>query len=395
MIYPVKYFHSQMRGAPTVSGLAGSLIGMLNACLLTGFGLTTVTGISVSGGVATATVGAGNSFEEGAVVLMDGDMPAELKGEVRALTSASASFSYATAAADGTYTGSFTAKYAPVGQWEKAFSGANLAAYRSVDPESNGHYLRVDDTLAQKVRLRGFESMTDVNTGTGPFPTDTQMSGGGWLWKSLNVNSVPVRWKVFADSRYFIFCVAPGYSSSVGQTPAPARAFGDPISLAPGGDGFGTVLHVTEDSVNDFNRGALDRHGLLSANNQNLICSPRAPVGLGGAVLTNAISSPGSINFWSGNDPFFGSFPPSANGALLLARAFYDTGGRGQPRSMAPGFYYIPQTNVASFVDDGDVLMGAGELAGRRLIAVRTANAPAAWANTLGVYLVDATGPWR
>ena len=64
MIYPVKYFHSDMRGAPTINGTPGALIAALDACLITGFGLTTVTGISVSGGVATATVSAGNSFEQ-------------------------------------------------------------------------------------------------------------------------------------------------------------------------------------------------------------------------------------------------------------------------------------------------------------------------------------------
>ena len=54
--YSVKWFTSDMRGAPVVSGTAGTLIAMLDACLVTGFGVVTATSVTVSGGVATATL---------------------------------------------------------------------------------------------------------------------------------------------------------------------------------------------------------------------------------------------------------------------------------------------------------------------------------------------------
>ena len=37
----VKWFSSDMRGAPTINGTVGSLIPALDACLLTGFGAVT------------------------------------------------------------------------------------------------------------------------------------------------------------------------------------------------------------------------------------------------------------------------------------------------------------------------------------------------------------------
>ena len=48
--------------------------------------------------------------------------------------------------------------------WTKAFSGTNLAAYRQ--GAGSMCYLRVDDgTGSFKVKMRGYESMTDIDTG--------------------------------------------------------------------------------------------------------------------------------------------------------------------------------------------------------------------------------------
>ena len=69
MQYPVKYIHSGMRGAPVLSGTPGALIGVLDAFLLTGFGMVTAQRVTVSGGVATAHVQSGQSFDAGTVIL--------------------------------------------------------------------------------------------------------------------------------------------------------------------------------------------------------------------------------------------------------------------------------------------------------------------------------------
>jgi hypothetical protein len=39
-------------------------------------------------------------------------------------------------------------------------------------------------TPARPWRASGYESMSDVNTGTGPFPTAAQVAGGGYWEKS-------------------------------------------------------------------------------------------------------------------------------------------------------------------------------------------------------------------
>ena len=115
----VKWFSSDMRGAPTISGTPGALITALDACLITGFGAVTATGVTVSGGIATVGVPSGQTFAQHAVVLISGATPSALNGEHRVLTSSSTQITFATTAADGAATGTIEIRYAPVGQWEK------------------------------------------------------------------------------------------------------------------------------------------------------------------------------------------------------------------------------------------------------------------------------------
>ena len=51
-----KFFNENLPDAPVLNGVAGSLIGLLTACLVTGFGLRTAVSLVVSGGVATLTL---------------------------------------------------------------------------------------------------------------------------------------------------------------------------------------------------------------------------------------------------------------------------------------------------------------------------------------------------
>ena len=105
MTYPVKWFTSGMRGAPTISGTPGSRIAALDACLITGFGAVTATGVTVSGGIATLGVPSGQTFAQHAAVLISGATPSALNGEHRVLTSSSTQITVPTTAADGAASG--------------------------------------------------------------------------------------------------------------------------------------------------------------------------------------------------------------------------------------------------------------------------------------------------
>ena len=96
--YPVKYIHNAMRGAPQLSGTAGTLIAVLDAFLLTGFGQVTALSVNVAGGIATATLQSGQSFDKDCIVLVEGATPAALNGEARVISTSSTSITWATTA---------------------------------------------------------------------------------------------------------------------------------------------------------------------------------------------------------------------------------------------------------------------------------------------------------
>jgi hypothetical protein len=129
----VKYFHGSMPGAPVLSGTAGALINVLDACLVNGFGVSAVASLVVAGEVATATISGGHSGEVGSVMTVAGATPSGLNGEKKVLSVGGGNTTLtfdATGIADQTATGSITIKVSGAG-WVKAFSGTNLAAYRA------------------------------------------------------------------------------------------------------------------------------------------------------------------------------------------------------------------------------------------------------------------------
>lgn len=228
----VKFFNENLPDAPVLNGVAGSLIGLLTACLVTGFGLRTAVSLVVSGGVATLTLAneAKNANRLHTVVLVEGVTGAltALNGEQKITFASPTELKFATAAADGTATGAITVKTAPAG-WEKKFPGTNTAGFKSLDPASLGMHLWVNDSTTLDAKVRGFENMSGVDTGTGPFPTLVELASGGFWSKSSAANAVANRWDLFADSRLCYYCPA----SSSGATP---------LVSGQGGYWFGDVL---------------------------------------------------------------------------------------------------------------------------------------------------------
>ena len=388
----VKWFDNTMRGAPTINGTAGALIAALDACLITGFGPVAPTGITVSGGIATATLPSGQSFAQHAVVLVSGVTPSALNGEARVLTTSSTQITFATTAADGAASGTIEIRYAPVGQWQKVFTGTNKAVYRSTDVTGPRHYLRVDDTGTTTARVRAYESMTDVDTGTGPFPTDAQFTGGGHWQKSSAANDTGNRWLVFADSQAVLLAVAPVSGAIATSLGAPLRGFGYPIPLRPAGDAWCSFLAAGPWSTSGQNGAPLDG-GLPSARNNGHVAAPRGWSGLGSAVLLDPKPYTGG-NASSGSDTALGAFPSEIDGELKLSRMYLaEQGSNKPPRAVVPGVFHIPQVGAYGLLKDGDTQAGSGDLAGRTLLMVGTG--AALIAPPSGVYAVDITGPWR
>lgn len=201
----VKWFISSTSGAPVLRGQAGALIEVLDACLVNGFCVRTPDSFTVAGGVATLTFGGGNPYPQHAVIVITNASNATLNDEWRIATADATTITFnCPGVSNGTIT-SASAKLAPAG-WEKPFEdvGSHKAVYRSKNVFSTGHHLRVLDSATQYARVRGYESMSDVDTGVNPFPTLTQASESNASWpKSTSADATPRAWVVVGDSRFF------------------------------------------------------------------------------------------------------------------------------------------------------------------------------------------------
>ena len=226
-----------MQGAPTISGTVGAGITFLDALLIDGFGQLTLTSLSVTSAVATATISAGHAYKQWSVVEIAGATPTELNGRKRVLSVTATELTFAaTGVSDGTATGTITCKIPGAG-WTKPYTGTNLAAYRLNGTTGTGSYLRVDDTGTTEMRVVGYSAMTDINTGTDPFPTSAQVSGGGFMRKSSAASATARTWTMLADDRGFYLTVQVD-----GGTEYKAYWFGDFNSFSTGTTTWDCVL---------------------------------------------------------------------------------------------------------------------------------------------------------
>lgn len=387
----VKHFMSNMVGAPVLSGTAGALIAVLDACLVNGFDIKSTTSLVVASGVATLSFAGTHSATVESVVLVEGVTGplTALNGEQKVTAIGAGVVKFATAAADGTAAGTISFKMAPAG-WAKVFSGTNLAAYQSLDPTSTKMFLRVDDTGTTNCRVVGYESMTDINTGLGAFPTNSQFVGGGYWSKSSVASAAATMWVLVADSRKLVLHNAPYYASFVTYVGGITRSFGDETAYRPGGDAFACALSY---SINATLGGQSDGAPDNTFVTQHAM--PRNYTGLGSCVLHGPISFMGGG--LSGTDTALGSFPGAVDGGLRLIKKFLATAGSTPPRCEMTGLYHVPQSAAFDTFKTRDTIPGTGNLAGRKLMALNpsTSYTVAPVAATTGVSFVDITGPWR
>lgn len=389
-----KLITSTMAGAPVLSGTAGSLIAVLEAALVNGFGAVTVTGITVSGGIATAAVSAGHSFTVGSVALVAGAAPSTLNGEKRILSTAANSFTFdATGISDQTAAGSISAKVAAAG-WQRVFSGTNITCLKPTAPEATGCVLRIDDTGTTNARVRAYEAMTDANTGIGLTPLDSQVSGGLYWPKSPTADATSKPWTLIADDRAFYLCVAPA-----GQPHNFTIVFAGDIASLKSGDAYGYLLTGNSSNLTSLQEVPEGCVGFSQqGNNTSAAYLVRSHLGLGGSVLATrtgahhtAYGASMYTKVYAGASGYANgvSFPNGPNNGLLTCPLeVYEGGLRGR----LPGLLH-PLQGLGTVFAHGAFMDGTNDLAGRKLMAVLP-GWPGASSRTGGTVFFDITGPW-
>lgn len=236
-------FHSTDLGAPTLAGVAGAGITLLDALLINGYGVTSVSGITRSGGTVTVTTGVdhGKLFED--VIEIAGADQTDYNGKWKVLTvptSKTLTFDIGPLTPTTPATGTITVKKAGLG-WTKAFSDTNRAAYK-MPIGSNGFYLYVDDTTTTYMSVCIYETMSDIDTGTNPTPALATTS----VWnKSSTANSTTRPWAAYGDEYWLWF--APCYNATF-STRAAVFGAGDLIKVLST-DGYATAIIVCTSTV--------------------------------------------------------------------------------------------------------------------------------------------------
>ena len=386
----VKWAVSSMTGAPTLNGTAGSMIAVLDAFLVNGFGAKAVDSATVTDGICRMGITGGSAAQDHCVIQLAGltGSGVVLNGLQRVKTATASYVEFACDLPDGPLTGTITFKIAPLG-WEKVFSKTNVAVYRSTDPAGTRAYYRVDDTNALYARVTMYESMSDVDTGVGAAPST--VSGGYYWHKRSAAGATGVYWALVGDSRAFYPLVAPNAASAAAQSNGYGlvSAFAGDIASFRSGDAWSAVVAgAPSASYSDLNGCAFS---VAASTGMTL---QRLSAGVGGAVQV-ARSVWGSAGAASGNDASMGPYPSRADNGLRLSPIVLSDGAMTTygPRGELPGAYHCMQTAVqAAMGSDVRMMQGYGPLAGRHLLVFGCGQATSTAA---GCGFIDITGPWR
>jgi hypothetical protein len=189
-----------MAGAPTNTHAAASTLEIIRACLTTGFNPRSVVSASVASGVMTINYAAPHGYEDRVWLRLDGAAGGSIVQRVTTAAGASSLTIPAPGFADGAVAGALSTRVAPA-DWEEVFTDTGIGVFRSkvIGPGSTRFFYRVADTVSgSSARVRGFESMSDANTGLGPYPAIDGTQGAQILRATSSAIS---HWAAVADGR--------------------------------------------------------------------------------------------------------------------------------------------------------------------------------------------------
>jgi hypothetical protein len=373
MTYPVKYLHSTMQGAPLLNGTAGALIGLLDAVLINGFNVLAPSGISVSSGVATVSYGTNHGYAAHDIIKVAGATPAELNGEQRITSVTSTALTFATTAADGAATGTLETRTAPQGSWEKTYSGTNKAVYRSTDLTSTGLYLRIDDSTTTYATATMYETMTDVDTGTGASTIR--------YWKKSNAADANARkWRFMGDSKLMYLA---NFWHSSNLTQSGMNTFGD-IESYKAGDAYHCL--VGGDTTTELAYPGYCNYFSLQTGNDNNTLFARSYTQIGASVTAGRLGlrNQDSIGYGGFN------FPNAADNGLIFHYPLIVTEPSSNvARGTMPGLIQPIQNKPLA---DGFVVENIPQMVGKRVLLVSLSVASG---SSECKAAFDITGPWR
>lgn len=356
----VRVFRWDDAGAPVLSHSAGAIPGLLKACLVNGYNSQTVTSVTRSGSVAAVQKTA-HGFRNGARIAHSGATQPEYNVEAFISVIDANTYTYPVSGSPATpATGTITATVAGAG-WTNPFSATNVEVFRNGAGSSQLH-LRVAHTAAGPARVVGYESMTDVNTGTAAFPTEAQIAGGLYMVGSSTSDSTARPWLLVATEKAFhLWC---GYDRTTAQGLVSAGIelmyfFGDIRSNRPG-DQFNCLIMAHTNSASNSGAYASCGSGLSSVLGGHYLARGVAQTGASVQATKATNSHLSSVVAIGGGGM---AYPDPASGGMTLTEVMVmDSSAL---RGVVPGLWG-PMHNLPG--SPGDTFSGRGSLSGKSFI---------------------------
>lgn len=410
---PVRFFDSTMPNAPQLSGTAGTLRAILDACLVDGFDVKTVNDITISGDVATVNISSGHVFTPLDVIRIEGATPAALNNDWRVVSANGSQLTFdvsGTGLTNGTATGTITAKRAPAG-WSKAFADGNTVVYRTAGTLPDRMDVRIDDAGTTSARIKCYIEATGLSSGVGEFPTEADRPGGLHLCKSIAASAAVRYWAIFADDK---FCYFFSDIAGLGAASCAGAAFGLGAPLLPGGQAtpFLEASRIAAISANSYDAFAFPAvyvasSQTASAHYTNYVATY---VGLG---IDGTNGSYPAFKSNLGASPLVGmlvdsyttlfSFPDPVTNALLCTPTYILTWTKAtlqSPvlRAKLPGFFAplhpVPLPDLGTVT--GVVGVASGTLKAKTMRSLGISNTGAVSSSSFVCQaLFDVIGPWR
>ena len=218
----VKFFTSKNNNAPQLQNVQGSMLSLLDACLVSGIQVGTVLSLTAVGTIATATFGVVHNLMKHQVIRISGATQAEFNGNFKIkqiVNETTIKFELSDAATIGKATGTINCLLTPL-DFEKPFSsttalGGGRAAFRSKDESiPNRPFLRVVDerisnysvNYAKYAKVGIVENMTDIDTMTGvqaPYTTSAPTRNWNPTGSGVNIKNGWARWYYCSAGDYY------------------------------------------------------------------------------------------------------------------------------------------------------------------------------------------------
>jgi hypothetical protein len=284
--------------------------------------------------------------------------------------------------------------------WTIAYTATNKRDYKQ-GSGSNGYYLDVDDsapTTAKEARMRGYETMSALATGTQAFPTSAQSSFGVVCRKSNTADSTTRPWYCIADATCFYLFVDTG--DFTGPNYSCGFMFGDFFSYKSGDIYNTAIIGRNAENTNSDNNEWLQ----VINSSVNALISTAWPAGhyvdrhwtgIGGSLLFSkfvsllAGISGGTGGNNAGSSISLCAYPNGPDGALELSPIWI--GHQGNVRGYLKGLWCPLHFQPCGH---GDTFTGAGNMAGKSFLALNMRNGNVAGSGLLGQIVVETSNTW-